>query len=483
MKVAVVKKAAKTDGLILPGFDDLDLSKPIYGLPESHRKAILELVQMEDWKWKSNHVKSVFLMDAPQKVVLLGLGKREKFTADRYQKVFGRAVKELLAHKAKSAAVLLGALGEVNAATVRLLTETLVDGAYRFMKYKSDKKPAKLEEFQLVTATDPKKLSAGAEQGVKLAEALAFARDLTNEPANFLTPTQLAAEAVAAGKKHGFEVQVFDEKKIRQMKMEAFWQVARGSEEPPRLIVMRYLGNPKQPKEIVGLVGKGLTYDSGGYALKPAEGMAGMKNDMGGSAAVIGAICALASMKAVVNVTAVVAACENMLSGHAYRNGDVIGSMAGKTIEVNNTDAEGRLTLADAVYYAVTNEKVTKLADIATLTGAAVVALGPMRIGVVDNDEALYQTLADASGTSGERIWRLPNDDDYRDLLRSDIADLKNTGGRQAGTVVAGLFIRDFVEKTPWVHLDIASTAFNEKEGATGSGVRILTAFCEKLAK
>jgi leucyl aminopeptidase len=481
MKVSLVQTVSKTDGIILAGFEDTTLTNPIHGIDNKTLKALNELVASQEWKWEAGKTKAFYLGSAH--IILTGLGKREKLQTSSYLKTFGKAIAHFLSLKVKKVAMPLDTLSPLNADMLRLLTEALLNGTYTFDKYKSDRKPIVLEEINLIASTVTNTLQAAVVAGSLTAEGMAVTRTLTNEPSNYMTPSQLAREVTGLGEKYGFAVSISDEKQIQKMKMEAFWSVAKGSAEPPRLIVMRYTGNPKKPKEIVGLVGKGLTYDSGGYALKPAEGMASMKNDMGGGAAVIGAMCVIASRKLKVNVTAVVAACENMIGDHSYRNGDVIGSMAGKTIEVTNTDAEGRLTLADAVYYAVTKENVTKLADIATLTGAAVVALGQVRIGIVDNNDNLYNALEKAADASGERIWRLPHDDEYREFLRSDIADIKNSGVRQAGTVQGGLFVRDFINDTPWVHLDIASTAFNDKEGATGSGVRILTAFCEQLAK
>ena len=313
----------------------------------------------------------------------------------------------------------------------------------------------------------------------QVAEGIRITRRLVNEPANIMTPEQLAREALALGKEHGFEVEVFDEKQIQQMGMEAFYSVAKGSDAPPRFMVMRYMNKPDS-REVLALVGKGLTYDSGGYALKPAEGMGTMFCDMGGAGAVIGAISTLAAMKARVNVVAIVAACENMISGQAYHNGDIIGSLAGKYIEVVNTDAEGRLTLADAIAYAATVIKADWIVDIATLTGAVSVALGKEITGVVADDETVYSALARASQESGDKIWRLPHYDLLAKHNKSERADIKNSGGRQAGTATAALFCRAFAFGKPWGHLDIAGTAYQDKStakapaGATGVGAELL---------
>ena len=319
-----------------------------------------------------------------------------------------------------------------------------------------------------------------AETAQHYAMGIRIARRLVNEPANVMSPERLAQEARALSQEHGFDIEVFDETQIQEMGMEAFWSVAKGSDAPPRFMVMRYMNNP-DTKEVLALVGKGLTYDSGGYALKPAQGMDTMFCDMGGAGAVIGAISSLAAMKAKVNVVALVAACENMISGHAYRNGDIIGSLAGKFIEVVNTDAEGRLTLADAITYAATVIKADKIIDIATLTGAVGVALGNQITGVVADDEGIWQALSTASEASGDKVWRLPHFPHLAKQNKSERADIKNSGGRPAGTATAALFLQAFAFGVPWGHLDIAGTAYSEKAsakaplGATGVGAELLT--------
>ncbi len=312
-----------------------------------------------------------------------------------------------------------------------------------------------------------------------VADGIILARDLVNEPANILYPESLAKIALEIGKESGFEVEIFDEKQIEELGMKAFLEVAKGSVHKPRLIVMRYMGN-KNSDEKVGLVGKGLTFDTGGYSLKPSTAMDTMKSDMGGAAAVIGTMKALAENKVEKNVVAVVAACENAISGGSYKPGDIIGSMAGKTIEVLNTDAEGRLTLVDAVTYIIEKEKVDKVVDVATLTGAVLIALGTEITGVLSNDDSFYDELLLASKRTGEKFWRLPNDKAYKKLYKGDFADLKNIGGRNGGTITAGMFIEEFVQDKPWLHLDIAGTAWTDSgndvtpKGGTGAPVATL---------
>ena len=310
-------------------------------------------------------------------------------------------------------------------------------------------------------------------------DGVILARDLVNEPANILYPETLAERAALAGKESGFEVEILDKNEIEALGMKAFLEVAKGSIHEPKLIVMRYMGNPKN-NEKIGLVGKGLTFDTGGYSLKPSTSMDTMKSDMGGAAAVIGTMQALAKNKVQKNVIAVVAACENAISGGSYKPGDIIGSMAGKNIEVLNTDAEGRLTLVDAITYIIEKENVEKIVDVATLTGAVLVALGTEITGVISNNDDFYDELLVAGKRSGEKFWRLPNDKCFKKLYKGDFAELKNTGGRNAGTITAGMFIEEFVQDKPWLHLDIAGTSWTDNgndctpKGGTGAPVKTL---------
>ncbi|QAA30704.1 leucyl aminopeptidase [Clostridium manihotivorum] len=420
-----------------------------------------------------------------QDMVLVGLGKEESIDAEKIRRAVGKALKKAV--ELKSSKVFLR-LVDTDKIELSLLVKAMVEGAglstYTFNKYKTDNKDKKEFEFSLgspnvddIKAIEVDKYIAEANT---LVEATILARDLVNEPANVIYPETLADEAIKAGIKYGFETEVFEKNQISDLRMDAFLSVARGSKKKPRLIVMRYFGDDQNKDRVLGLVGKGLTYDSGGYSLKPNDGMVTMKSDMGGAAAVIGAMSAIAKSKLKLNVVAVVAACENMVSGKAYKPGDIIGSMAGKTIEVLNTDAEGRLTLADAVTYIIRKEKVNEVIDLATLTGAALVALGTTTTAVVTNNDKFYEELVKASNISGEKVWQLPAFDDYKKLIKSDIADLKNIGGRNAGTITAGLFIGEFVEDKPWLHLDIAGTAWADAaedysiKGGTGAGVRTL---------
>lgn len=318
-----------------------------------------------------------------------------------------------------------------------------------------------------------------------LSQATLTARDLVNEPSNVLTPRELATRAQNLASKYGFEIEVHGSDWIVEQGLHAYWSVAKGSDEEPQFIVMRYFNAPEND-EVLGLIGKGMCYDSGGYAIKPASSMVEMHTDMGGSAAVIGAISTLAALKAPVNVVAIVAACENMISGHAYKNGDIIPSLSGKYIEVGNTDAEGRLTLADALTYAWKKEGATKLVDIATLTGAAIVALGYHYTAVLSDTPDMWSNLEQASAICGDKVWQLPCDDEYAAQNRSDVADIKNvgTGGPGgAGTITAGMFVRTFAGERPFMHLDIAATSWLKSDGefypqgASGVGAELLALY------
>ncbi len=427
--------------------------------------------------------------EQPRKIIASGLGKCGELSLERLRKTCGKALKEADKRKVETISMVPWELPELPVAdAIRAVTEVALLSSYRFDRYLSEKKEASVKSLQICyDASQEVDVIRGLKLGQTLGYATNVARGLVNEPGNYMTPEQLANEAVEAGKKFGFSVEVLERNAIEELGMKAFLEVGKASANLPRFIIMRYSGDPAQAEQVLGLVGKGITFDSGGLSIKPAQGMGGMKSDMGGAAAVIGAMSAIAREKLKLNVVAVVAACENLISGTGYRPGDIIGSMSGKTIQVDSTDAEGRLTLADAVYYVVTKEKAHTVVDVATLTGAAVIALGHTTTGVITNNESLYKKLQDASEQSGERVWQLPSFPEYREQNKATAADLKNTGGREAGTITAGLFIEAFVEGTPWLHLDIAGTAYTSKdldyltEGGTGVGVRLLYHFAESF--
>jgi len=447
----------------------------------------------EDFKGKLGELQTInlFRNECPKNIILIGIGKKEEFNLDKLRKGIGKATKEAAKLKSKSLDLNIENLLSVMSLneTIRAISETVVMAGYKFDKFKSDKKASTLEEFNVIYTEEIQleDINKGLNEGSILGQANLLARTLVNEPSNILGPIELAEEAKQAGEESGFEVEIFDEVYIKELNMQAFLEVARASAKPPRLIVMRYNGNPEKKEEILGLVGKGLTYDSGGLSIKPTNSMVSMKSDMGGAAAVIGAMTAITKLKTKVNVVAVVAACENMIDGDGYRPGDIIGSMGGKTIEVLNTDAEGRLTLVDAVNYIIEKEHATKVVDIATLTGAVLSALGTTATGVVSNNDFFYTRLEQASKICDEKVWRLPTFDEYKELIKSDVADLKNIGGPNAGSITAGLFIGEFVQEKPWLHLDIAGTSWSDKDndygskGGTGAGARLLYHLVKQL--
>ncbi|MGI5066958.1 leucyl aminopeptidase [Treponema putidum] len=431
-------------------------------------------------------------LDADLKArIFIGLGKEEKIDLEVLRKSFFKAASELLKNKITEVELNIPKLNNLcTYKTASAIAEGMLHATYQYDKFKSDRK----ELTEITVNYNPEKgkeerAQKGVNEAVKLMEAVFLTRDLVNQPANIIYPETLAQIAKEKLEAKGVKVTVHGKKEIEALKMEAFLSVARASTKEPKLIVMEYYNNPDSDEKIA-LVGKGLTYDSGGYAIKPATSMVTMFTDMGGSGTVIGAMHALADLKAKVNVVAVVASCENMISGDGYRNGDIIGSMSGKTIEIINTDAEGRLTLADAVYYATKNLGATKLIDLATLTGACVSAFGEQVSGAVTNNDEFFADLVKANERAGEIVWKMPTIDYYKKMNESKVADLKNSGGKFGGMMTAGLFVGSFLAKEdiPWIHLDIAGTAYITenfgylKEKATGTLVKSLYYMLSKEA-
>lgn len=408
-----------------------------------------------------------------QNIILVGLGEEKDINLEEVRKQFNKVAKELISKKIDTANIKHVRLpGLCYKKTAMAIAEGMLNAEYNWDKYKTDAKEAfEVKEVTLEVTVPGKedKIAEGLIEMVNLQEGVVLARDLVNEPSEYLYPETLAETADIELTPLGVEVEILDKEQIEELGMHAFLAVARGSAKEPKLIVMRYRG-AEGSEDILGLVGKGLTYDSGGYAIKTTAGMTGMHTDMGGSGAVIGAMKAIAKNGLKKNVTAVVAACENMIDGSAYKNGDIIKTMQGKTVEVLSTDAEGRLTLADAIYYAVTKENVSSVVDVATLTGAVIMALGSHYIGAVTNDQDTMDRIKKASEIGGEKVWQLPADDDYREMIKSDRADLKNSVPGGAGSITAGLFLENFVEGKPWVHMDIAGTASNPAKGYRAAG-------------
>jgi leucyl aminopeptidase len=474
---------AVADVLALPIFDDEDFSQ---GIPaQVNAKLEGALQQMKDWKEVSGKAYSAAFVPtggriAASRVMVVGCGKRAGFDATILRQVAAAASRRLSGHPATSVALLLP--GQMDGpAEAQGFVEGFIKGQYKFDKYKTtgkDDAPAGIETVTLLAARTPA-LEKAARLGEVVGEAVNFARSLVDEPPTRRTPTDLANAAKVMAASHQLEMEVFGPEELEKMGAEALLGVARGSAEPPRLIVLRYLGAPED-KRTLALVGKGITFDSGGLNLKPGNYMENMKSDMSGAAAVLGAMQVIAELKPVANILGVIPATENMPGGRATKPGDVLRAMNGKTLEVDNTDAEGRIILADAVAYA---QKLgaTHIVDLATLTGACVIALGDLISGLMGEPQEWVDQVWAAAKETGERLWQLPLPTDYRDLIKSEVADVKNTGGRAGGTITGAMFIQAFVDDgVAWAHLDIAGPAFSDKSrpyqavGATGVGVAML---------
>ncbi len=449
--------------------------------------AISQLIAAGDIRGKEGEITVIHTMGRlpSPRVVVLGLGKASEFSLDKVRDlaaVLGRYLRKLNIREASTIAHGAGIAGLAAEACAQAIAEGTILGTYRFLRHKGkpDNDEGSLDSLTIVEH-DPAKvepLQAGVDRGIVLAEAACLARDLANEPANHLTPTEFANRAAEAARGAGVECTVYDRAWMEQQGMGSLLSVANGSVQPPKFMVLRYAGAPDS-SETIALVGKGITFDSGGISIKPAQGMEEMKGDMSGGAAVVATLVAVGRLKPKVNLVGIVGATENMPSGSATKPGDVVKAMNGTTIEVVNTDAEGRLILADELSYARTLG-VTRMVDIATLTGACIVALGDIASGVMTNDPAWFAELQAAAARSGEKFWQLPLFDEYKEQIKSPIADLKNTGGRNAGAITAGMFLKEFVGDTPWLHIDMAGTDTYDKEkgvyarGASGVPVRTL---------
>ncbi len=421
-----------------------------------------------------------------KRLLLIGGGKANKFSSSELRKIAGAAVRALKPRSLRNLAfVLPEAISPQDG--IRAIAEGAIVGDFDPDTYKSDRKDQSVESLTVIATGDQASLQPALDEGRILGESQNFTRELVNEPSNRMTPTILANRAQEMAKEVGLNCEVYGADKLKELKMGAFWGVAQGSDEPPALIVMRYepAGAPEKP--VLGLVGKGVTFDTGGISIKPADNMEKMKYDMAGGATMIGAMRAIAMLKPKVKVIGIVCATENMPSGKAQKPGDVQTAMSGKTIEVINTDAEGRMVLADGLCYA-RQLGCTHLVDAATLTGAVVVALGYANAGIFANDEEIYQRFTKALIAAGEKMWRLPLDDEYKDQIKSSIADIMNTGGRWGGAITAAMFLKEFAEDTPWIHLDIAGTAWMEDtkpwiaKGPSGIAVRSLVEFARAFS-
>lgn len=479
------------DVLIVPVFEhETASSDGLKKFDDATSGALADVLGTDEMKGKPGDI--VFLHSAgalaAKRLFLIGVGEEKDFTLRRLRQRIGQTARVIARKGATSIAVhLRGSLPAQAAATA--VVEGVLLGLFDPAIYrKRDHESKAIDSLTLCVSPEvADEAQRGIEEGHILSEATNFTRTLAVEPGNKMTPKDLARNAQQMCEKYGLEYEVFGPEKMQELGMGAILGVAQGSEEPPQLIIMHYRpqsgGNGKQ----VALVGKGITFDSGGLCIKGRDSMWEMKYDMSGGAAVIGGMQAIAQLKPDIEVYGLVAASENLPSGKAYKPGDVLHSFDGKTIEVIDTDAEGRIVLCDAIAYA-RKLGATHIVDLATLTGAIVVALGVERAGLMGTDRELIGNLMKASDLAGEKLWELPLDEDYGELIKSDIADIKNLGGRYAGSITAGYFLREFAYDTPWAHLDIAGTAWLEEEvpemakGPSGFGVRTITHLVNLMA-
>jgi len=481
----------RSDCVIVGVYESHILSNAALAIDEASAGYITSILKRGDMDGKLDA--TLMLHNVPgtlcERVLLIGLGKESDFTDKQYCKAVRASVKALTSSGAGDVATFLAEL-TVKELTVRrkvaLLTEVTLDATYKFdaiKKKKNDLKKGDVKKgittiaINVAQAGEVKDAKLGLADGRALAAGVSLAKDLGNLPPNVCTPTYLAEQAQALGKKYDFKVKVLEQNELKKLGMGSFLGVTQGSEEPPKFIVMQHLKGKKDQKPVV-LVGKGITFDTGGISLKPGSEMDEMKYDMCGAASVIGTFKTIAEMDLALNVIGLIPTCENMPDGRATRPGDVLTSMSGLTIEVLNTDAEGRLILCDALTYAERFEP-SAVVDIATLTGACVIALGHHASGLFSNNDDLAKELLQAGEVSLDRAWHMPMWDDYQPLLDSNFADIANIGGRAGGSITAACFLSRFAEKYEWAHLDVAGTAWKsgKEKGGTGRPVPLLTEF------
>jgi leucyl aminopeptidase len=458
---------------------------------EKVKAAAAQVLASGEFKAAANET---LLLHAPaglkaKRLLLVGLGKQAKAVLPNLRNAAGAAVRFCKPRGIRGLAVALPSSENLLAGSGRAVVEGALIGDFDPDTYRSDRKDQSIQSLTVAAPANGnrKAIEASFAEGVIVGESQNFTRSLVNEPGNKLTPTVLGQRAAEMAKEVGLACDVYSTEKLHELKMGAFWGVSQGSAEPPALIVLRYEPEGVNGGPVVGLVGKGITFDTGGISIKPADNMEKMKYDMAGGAAMLGAMRAIALLKPRVRVLCIVCASENMPDGKAQKPGDVQTAMSGKTIEIINTDAEGRLVLADGLAYAK-QLGATHLIDAATLTGACVVALGMVNAGAFSNDDDTYARFQKALETSGEKFWRLPLGDEYMDMIRSDIGDIKNTGGRWGGAITAAEFLHAFAEDTPWIHLDIAGVAWMEEnkpymaKGPSGIAVRSILEWARSFA-
>lgn len=496
--IETVVKAQKADALTVAAdvlavgvFQDEPVSGLVKTLDKKLGGSITALVKLGDFEGKQGSSSLVYSdgkIKAPR-VLLVGLGKRGEVKVDGLRKAAALAATKTVDVKAGKLAIALHAdlAGEANIRPEQAgqaMTEGAIFGAFRYDEYITDKNSKRPAKLNVTILDDRAGVNKGVAAGTITGQAQNYARAFCNRPANVINPVTLAAEAHKVCRPiSGLTCMVLDDKALRAKKMGGILAVGHGSATPPRLIVLHYKpGKGKAKGKPVALVGKAITFDSGGISIKPGEGMHDMKFDKSGGIAVLGAMQAIAKLKPNVDVYGVIPSAENMLSGKSYRPGDIVTTYSGKTVEIQNTDAEGRMILCDAITFAEKDLGCGQIVDVATLTGACVVALGQKRAGLMGNDDKLVEKLKAASEQTGERVWHLPSDDEFVEQMKSKIADLKNTGGRYGGACTAAAFLSQFAGKAAWAHLDIAGVSIwgageTDAPGSIGFGVRLLTEF------
>jgi len=492
MKVSSVKstlKQIKSDAVVFFVSEETkSIAKQLESFPKQLKNLAEKISSLENFKGKDGEVCKVYANNAitPSQLLLIGIGKKEKFSLELLRRATATGLNKAKGIKAKKVSLDFSSASKQLEFSTEEITQAIVEGAmlsqYKFDKYLSEKKDKeKIAEVILFDASDEtaKKIKTGITIAKIICEGTILARDLENAPSNEIYPESLADVAKKSAEQFGFDCEVWGKAKIEEEKFGGLLAVSSGSMKEPRFIILKYNGTQSAETQPMIFVGKGVTFDSGGISIKPSANMAEMKMDMSGAAAVIGTLQTIARLKLPVNVMGLIPATENMPSGTAVKPGDVVTHRGGKTSEVDNTDAEGRLILADALAYA-SQFKPSAVIDLATLTGACVVALGHFATGMMGNDDEVMNKLKLAGEKTYERVWQLPMFDEYEKLIKSDVADVKNVGGRWAGTITAAFFLKKFIGDYKWVHLDIAGTAILEDnqpyapKGGSGVGVRLL---------
>jgi len=476
------------EGVSQPGGATAAVDKALDG-------AITQLIDAGEIKGKLGELALIHTLGKipARRVLIAGLGRKAQFDLDKVRRIVAEACRLLRTKGARRVATIThgtGAGGIEPAASAQAVAEGAILGLYAFRKHVTkEPETGEIEELLIVERDEGKlpQLERGCRVGKVVAEATNFARDMINEPANFMTPSEMAEVATRVAAQYNLECTVLEREQMQELGMGALLGVAQGSHQAPKFIVLEYEGDSSSERTL-GLVGKGITFDSGGISIKPSEGMADMKGDMAGGATVIAVLRALAELKPRINVIGLIPATENLPGGAALKPGDILKAMNGKTIEIVSTDAEGRLILADALSYA-RKRGLSLLVDVATLTGACRIALGTICTGAFTNNQELLNKFIKAAEAAGECVWQMPMFEEYKEGNKSDVADIKNSGGRNGGAITAAQFLSEFVEDTPWVHLDVAGTSMSDKDkgylvkGATGVGVRTLVNLTLVLAE